>query len=161
MKTNYLLPNKYKKLGWVLFILGVIFSIIIKFSSYNFINEPELLNIKVISFFDYGNPFKNDWALFRIIEKNIGVELTLITLIIGGLLIIFSKEKTEDEFTSKLRLDSMMWAFFVNFIILFFTVIFVFGINFIYVLSFNIFTPIIFFIIRFNFLKHKFRIDEE
>ena len=86
MKTNYLLPNKYKKLGWVLFILGVIFSIIIKFSSYNFINEPELLNIKVISFFDYGNPFKNDWALFRIIEKNIGVELTLITLIIGGLL---------------------------------------------------------------------------
>lgn len=156
MKTNYLLPSKYKTTGWFLFITGIIFIFIILFSNYNFINEPAFLNVKVINLFPLG-----DQIFFNVIETNISITITLILLILGGLLVSFSKEKIEDEYISKLRLESMIWAFLVNFAILFLTVLFIYGPNFMYIMGFNMFTPLLFFIVRFNFLKIKSRRYEE
>lgn len=143
MKTNYLFPNKYKTLGWVLFILGVLLGIILQIS--DSAKENSVFDIEIIN--NYGYHFLD--------------EIISILIIIGGLLIGFTKEKIEDEFIYKLRNDSIVWAIILNYIILLITVIFIYDGNFFTVLIYNMFTPLIFFIIRFNFLKLKSRSHEE
>ena len=73
----------------------------------------------------------------------------------------YTKEKIEDEFIFKLRNDSLVWAIILNYVVLLLTVIFIYEGNFFTVLVYNMFTPLIFFIIRFNFLKYKSRSHEE
>ena len=157
MKTNYLLPNKYKILGWILFIGGIISGFTIVFSGYT--QEP--IRAKVLSIFnDYALGLK-EMEYFAIIETGISSELASIAIIIGGLIIGFSKEKIEDEFIYKLRKDSLVWAIIFNYIILLMTIIFIYDLTFFHILVYNMFTPLLFFIIRFNFLKLKSRSHEE
>ena len=155
MKTNYLLPNKYKTLGWILFCIGMVAGIIQVFSGY----ESYAITTKVFAI--YGDPYIGDSSFFRVIYNSIVDEITCIAIIIGGLIIGFTKEKIEDEFVYKLRTESLVWAIIFNYAVLAFTVIFVYDLAFFHILVFNMFTPLIFFIIRFNFLKLKSGIDEE
>ncbi|MFI2743576.1 hypothetical protein ACG2LH_12610 [Zhouia sp. PK063] len=139
MKTNYLFPNRYKKLGWLLFIPGVIFALLYIIYEGN------------ITFFDmHVLAIAYDDLAYKIISNNVLDELASILIIIGALLIAFSKEKLEDEFISKIRLESLVWATYLNYAILLFTVIFVYSFTFLWVLMFNMFTLLIFFLIRFN-----------
>lgn len=157
MKTHYLLPHKYKPLGWILFILGIVFGLYFIFG--NIKTEP--LEIKVLSLFHNLNAGSTEFKYFEIIENGIAFEITMLAIIIGGLIIGFSKEKTEDEFISKLRNESLVWAIVFNYFILILGILFVYDFSFLDVLLFNMFTPLLFFIIRFNFLKHKSGSDEE
>ena len=150
MKTNYLLPNKFKTTGWILFILGLIAGIFFYMGDY----DSDALSIKVLSI--YNDPFiGGEKGFFNLIENSILDELIALAIIIGGLLVGFSKEKVEDEFIYKLRKDSLVWAIIFNYVVLIFTILFVFDFTFFDVLVFNMFTPLIFFIVRFNFLKRK------
>ena len=157
MQTNYLLPHKYKKVGWILFILGIILGLFLVSDNY----ESDTLSIKVLSIFD--TPFSDTKTsgYFRLIENDIINEIISLFIILGGLLVGFSKEKIEDEFIHKLRYESLAWAIILNYFILVFTIIFVYNLAFFDVLVFNMFTPLLFFIIRFNFLKLKSRSHEE
>ena len=158
MKTNYLLPHKYKTIGWALFILGFISGLLIYINSY----QPDLFKISVLSIFDYKFDLNEpSTVVFRIIKNNVIDEIALIAFIVGALLIGFSKEKVEDEFIYKLRTDSLVWAMLLNSAILILTIIFVYGASFIHILVFNMFTPLLFFVVRFNFLKFKSDRDEE
>jgi len=157
MQTNYLLPNKYKILGWVLFIIGIISGFKIVFSDY----EYEPIKAKVLSIFNEGFLGSTEMEYFKIIETGISSELASIAIIIGGLIIGFSKEKVEDEFIYKLRKDSLVWAILFNYLVLIITIIFIYDLTFFHVLVYNMFTPLLFFIIRFNFLKLKSRSHEE
>ena len=60
------------------------------------------------------------------------------------------KEKTEDEFIAMIRLESLVWATYINYGVLILALIFVYDIPFFWVLVFNMFTTLIFFIIRYN-----------
>jgi len=151
MKTNYLLPNKYKTIGWILFVLGIIIGIFLFFSDY----ESNALTIKVMSIHNDDAIFREENGFFKIIENSILDELAALAIIIGGLFVGFTKEKVEDEFIYKLRKDSLVWAIIFNYTILIFTIIFIYNFTFFDVLVFNMFTPLLFFIFRFNFLKHK------
>ncbi|MBK0379938.1 hypothetical protein [Mucilaginibacter segetis] len=74
-------------------------------------------------------------------------------LVLSGLfLIAFSKEKVEDEQISKLRLDCLQWAIYLNYFLLTLSVIFTNGINFTDVLRLNLWVPLLFFIIRFRWV---------
>ena len=157
MKTNYLLPHKYKNLGWVLFIVGLVIGSIVAFKGY----EIKILNINVLSIYDEGGFLGGEEGFFNIIENSIFDELGALLIIIGGLLVGFTKEKVEDEFIYKLRNDSLVWAIIFNYIVLAFAVIFVYDFTFFHVLVFNMFTPLLFFVFRFNFLKFKNRAYEE
>lgn len=141
MKINYLLPNKYKKFGWMLFLLGIIIGVFLQI----FDSTDDIFNLDLIN--NFGFEFLD--------------EVISILIIIGGLLVGFSKEKIEDEFIHKLRHESLVWAIILNYIILLLTVIFIYEGNFFTVLVYNMFTPLIFFIVRFNFLKLKSSSDEE
>ncbi len=157
MKTNYLLPHKYKVIGWVIFLSGILFGLYIWITDY----ESDVFTINVLSVFNNDLIFDNNEKLFEIIQNSIIDELASIAIIIGGLIVGFSREKVEDEFIYKLRKDSLVWAIIFNYTILVLAIIFVYNFTFFHILVFNMFTPLLFFIIRFNFLKHKSRSDEE
>lgn len=120
-----------------------------------------LPTINVLSIFNDDKIFDSNKKLFKIIENSIIDELASLAIIIGGLLVGFTKEKVEDEFIYKLRKDSLVWVIIFNYVILVLTIVFVYNFTFLHILIFNMFTPLLFFIIRFNFLKLKYRSDEE
>ena len=100
-------------------------------------------------------------SFFTIQENSIVDELITISIIIGGLIVGFTKEKIEDEFIYKLRKDSLVWAIIFNYVVLLFATLLIYDLAYFDVLIFNMFTPLIFFIVRFNFLKIKSGSDEE
>jgi len=157
MRTNFLLPNKYKLFGWILFIIGLLGGILL----YGSLIDGELLEMSVLSIYNEADIFKNDSGFFKVIKNGVLDEIIAIMIIIGGLIVGFSKEKVEDEFIYKLRTESLIWAIIFNYVVLLFTVLFVYNMTFFNILIFNMFTPLIFFIIRFNFLKLKSNSHEE
>ena len=144
MKIQYLLPNKFKKIGWLIFIpvslLGILWLIF----------EPllDLLEFNVFALVSGG--ILNDTYVFQVIENNILDEFIGVLFIISSIFIAFSKEKTEDEFIAMIRLESLVWATYINYGVLILALIFVYDIPFFWVLVFNMFTTLIFFIIRYN-----------
>lgn len=156
MKTNFLLPNKFKKIGLVLFILGILGGIYMYATDFD---PMDMLQMKVLTI--YNDPIFGEPSFFTIIKTGIFDEIMAIFIIVGGLLLGFSKEKIEDEFIYKLRNDSLVWALIVNCSILLIATIFVHGETFMHILLFNMFTPLLFFVIRFNILKSKYLRHEE
>lgn len=156
MKSNYLIPNTYKIPGWILLTFGLISGIFLTFSDF----ELNIIEMKVLAIFGGDSTIDNSFQeqanpFFNIIENSIFDELVAIAIIVGGLLVGFSREKVEDEFIYKLRKDSLVWAIIFNYVVLMFTIIFIYNFAFFNVLVYNIFTPLLFFIIRFNFLKYR------
>lgn len=149
MKTNYLFPNRYKKAGWVLFILGILLGVVFM------IFETDL-SVCVIKVFAIAvNRFAGDTSYFTVIRNEVFDEIVCLLIVVGALLVAFSKEKSEDEFISKIRLESLVWATYVNYVILIVSIIFVYEMIFFWVLIFNMFTLLIFFLIRFNWVLYK------
>ncbi len=144
MRTNYLLPNSFKRIGWFLFIPGIILGTVF------LIIEPEInfLNVTVFSIAEHS--FMEEREFFTFTENNVLDELSGLLIIVGALFIAFSKEKSEDEFISKIRLDSLVWATYINYTILLFAILFVYDMAFLWVMVFNMFTLLIFFIVRYN-----------
>lgn len=149
MKTNYLLPNKLKRVGWMLLIPSILFGLFITVYDMSY------------GFFDFRVPalfideIFGKKQLFGIIENNLTNEIVGSLIIISSMLVAFSKEKVEDEFIAKLRMDSLAWAVYFNQAILLFSMLFIYDMAFLWVMIFNMFTLLWFFIIRFNWLKNK------
>ena len=155
---NFLLSNKFKKPGWVLLLIGIVLWLTLL----GFEFESNLLNTKVLAIWS-DDFLSNDGSsrIFRILENDIIDEIITLIIITGGLMVSFSKEKIEDEFIAGLRLSSLKWAFLVNYIVLILATLFVYGISYFNILVFNMFTPLIIFIARFNYLVYKKSGDEE
>lgn len=155
MKTNYLLPNEFKKIGWFLFIPSCIFGAILLFMFW------EAQNIPGLDWFNWNVPAiateepLSDPQFFLIVKTNVLDEIISLLIIISALFVAFSKEKQEDEYISKIRLESLVWATYVNYAVLALAIIFVYDLAFFWILVFNMFTILLFFIIRFNWVLYK------
>ncbi len=143
MKTNFLFPHRFKKAGWIVFIPAAILGSLYLFFDYT----PGFLHFQAL--------FIDNESMFSATNNNLIDEISGVFTIVGLLLIAFSKEKNEDEFISKIRLESLLWATYVNYVVLIIGMIFVYGITFFFMLIFNMFTILIIFIIRFNFILRK------
>lgn len=148
MKNHFLFPNSFKKIGWILFVPSLILSLYLLTIDDGF--TVDALDFNVLAIYNDGF-FKSDDAFFKIIENNIGDELYVIGLIVGGILIGFSKLKDEDEMISKIRYESLVWATYLNYGIIILLTIFFYGIGYYSILMFNTFTLLLFFIIRFHY----------
>lgn len=152
MKTNYLLPNQFKKIGWMLFVPSIIFGLAYLFFDF----EPEIFEIRVFAIFESGTaPWDTGTSFLTSFQNNIFDELVSIALIISSIFIALSKERLEDELISKLRLESLVWATYFNYALLIFTILFFYGSSFFLMLILNMFTILFFFIIRFNWALYK------
>jgi len=144
MNVNCLFPNVFKKAGWFVLIPAVILGISSEILEYT----PQLLDCNVLSI-DVDAIF-NEKRIFGFEKNNILNEILGVLIIISGLMVAFSKEKAEDEYISKIRLESLVWAVYVNYGILLFSFLFIFGFSFLWIMIFNMFTILVFFILRFN-----------
>lgn len=151
MKANYLFPNKFKRIGWFILIPSAIIGLITLIYEY----EPSFLDFNVPAIFI--DDFFTDKKLFGMVKNNILNEIFGIVIIISSLFVAFSKEKSEDEYISKIRLESLVWAVYVNYGILLFSFLFIFDFSFLWVMIFNMFTVLLFFIIRFNWQISKLK----
>ncbi len=80
MKTSLLLPNRYKKIGWLLFPLGLIIWASLQIGILDdYVNHLIKVSILTLSFFSF---------------------------LIGFYFVSFSREPLEDEYISSLRLKS-------------------------------------------------------
>ncbi len=158
MKINYLFPHRYKKIGWIILIPSLILGLYILITDYT----PAFFDAHVFAI--SADEIFGEKKIFGMIDDNILNEIMGVLIIIGSLLVAFSKELNEDEYISKIRLESLVWATYFNYSLLLFSLIFFYGFTFLWVMVFNMFTILIFFIFRFNWeirkLK-KLQSDEE
>lgn len=133
---NYLFPHKYKKAsGWI-FAIGITLGLYIYTQSVgNSSSLPfrELLGIKL------------SWGVKGYLD-----EIFCSIIIISGLINAFSKEKIEDELIAKLRIDSLILSLYINYGFVIIGILFVYNYEFIYIMEFNLFTPLILFILVFR-----------
>lgn len=146
MSFELLLPNKWKKIGWIILIPSFLLGLVVIASDF----ELSILNGKIISIF----PGFGDKKFFQMISVNLTNTITGVFFITGSLLVGFSEEKKEDEYIAKIRLSSLLWAVFVNYILLIIAFIFIYDMAFLHVMIYNMFTVLIIFIARFNYILY-------
>ena len=181
MKKSYLFPNYFKKIGYAIaipFFLILILNLCkVPYLNFEFktfgiaayqgvsitservdvnlsctVEQGEGEQMNVQTTFDTG---ENVW--FTIANTDFQATILPIILIIGLLLIAFSKEKVEDEMIVKIREQSLIWAVLVNFIILIFGILLIFGLPYLRFLSLQIFLVLLLFIAKFNFELSRFK----
>lgn len=150
MKTRFLLPHGVKPIGWVVFITAIIIGFLSEFEVIDFMDS-----LKAPVFAIYNSDLFEKPSYFKIIENEILDELITILVIIGGILVGFSKVKTEDEFTMQLRSESLIWAFYVSSALNIIITVFVYGSAYFSFLVYNLFFQLIFFVLRFHYALYK------
>ncbi|MBN8663919.1 MAG: hypothetical protein J0L83_05065 [Chitinophagales bacterium] len=149
MSHKLLLPNKYKLIGWFLLIPSTILGIYLSFNNFNGFD----ITVKTFSLFSDELFGKTKFLTF--VQADLTNTIVGVLFIIGALMVSFSKEKNEDEFIANLRLSSLLWAVLVNYFLLLIGFLFIYDLAFINVMTYNMFTVLIIFIIRFNYILYK------
>lgn len=147
MKTNYLIDHKYKKIGWVLFLIGtgnLVFERITGESLYSFFP----LNVSLPN-------FNSEHELFDWMDVNLEFTITLVIPVIGSLVLLLSKERVEDEFVENMRLNSIFWALLYSNLIFISSTLLLYGLVYLDFLAYYAFLPQILYLIRFHYLLYK------
>ncbi len=77
-------------------------------------------------------------------------------MVLAGLLIVgFARVKSEDERTAQMRLEALQWAIYGNTLVLALCITFVYGMSFLNVMIYNMFTPLLIFVLRFHWLLYQ------
>lgn len=142
MKTKLLLPEKFKVIGFIILLVAIAVTVIPE----SVFGDALTLNLGILS--------KQDLAFEVSGKTDLLFTIKLLLFLVSLIFISFAHEKIEDEFIAELRLTSWMWAIVINYSLLLVAIMTVYGLNFLNVLMYNIFTPLIIFTIRFNFLLY-------
>ncbi len=146
MEKKNLLPHKYRKLGLLILLAGIIVTILYLYNDFRF---------KIPVFALVSSFLKTKYL--TVFSTNFSDELAMVLLLAGLFLIAFSKEKNEDllddisvKELSVIRCCVMIKAVLINTLILLFSVLFLYGKVFIYILIINMFSSLMIYIILFN-----------
>jgi len=148
MKNNFLIPNKFKLLGWILFSTFLLFSI-------------------YCQYFDFEIPgfqlyYPADDNFISPSGYNLTNEVAYLGTILGLLIICFSREKNEDELINSIRLNAFQWSVLANYIVLIILIFSFYGLGFVFIMAYNSLTMLIVFIMRFYYGIFKLnRTDEK
>ena len=147
MKSTLLLPSRYKKIGILMLIPSLILGILVRFNDFSF----DFLTLTTGHSYVKSKPLNFDEVI------NFTDEMALTGIIVALLFIAFAREKQEDEFISKLRLESLQWAVLINYVLLLIATWLIHGFSYIDVMMYNMLTILIFFILRFHVLLFRNR----
>ena len=127
MKSRFLFPNRFIIIGLIISIPSIFLGLLVLFKDLS-------LDIFTVKFpFQYYfsdtliNETKNGVFHTKTSAFNFTDEIATVGSIIGLIFIAFSKLKVEDEYVSKVRLESLQWAIYFNFGLLIIATIFVHG----------------------------------
>ncbi|MDT0553594.1 hypothetical protein [Urechidicola vernalis] len=151
MKTRFLFPTRFKLFGWILLLVGLGLGALLMMNDLDYFNWK--VNVFPLIGEESGFLTSNESLTWS--ENNVSDEVASILIIIGGVLVGFSKTKEEDEFIYKIRMESLIWATYVNYAVLLLAVLLVFDMPFFSVLIYNMFTVLFIFIVRFHFMLYK------
>lgn len=135
MKSRFLFPYGWQLIGIVLLALGLAFFFI-----------DQHYDLEVIIWHN----FRATHGIFVQGDECFDDEIQLSSVLIGLIMIAFSKEKIEDEQIIQLRLESLQWAVYVNYAAFFIIIFAVYGLNFFAFAMYNVLTLLVFFILRFR-----------
>lgn len=141
MKTRFLFPHKWQIPGIVLLAAGLIFCFI-----------TNRFNLAIFVWHDFA-PTRSGFAGGP--DEIFDNEIQLALVLLGLTLCAFSKEKIEDEQIAQLRLDSLQWAVYVNYIVFFLIIFLTYGLGFLMCSMYNVLTLLVFFIIRFRWKTYQ------
>ena len=129
----------------------------IPFSIFRFYlgQKPEFFEIKVFAVYSTFLQTK----YFSFITNNISEEISGLTILLGLVFLAFSKERIENNYVLEIRLRSLYYSIFINFIILTLSFLFIYGISFVHILILNMYIPLVLFIIFFKYKLYKNRIS--
>jgi hypothetical protein len=143
---NLLLPYWWKLAGIVLAGAGTISALLYTIFDFRF---------KIPVFAVYSSYLETKY--FTTIRTNFAEELTLLLLIAGLSLMIFSKEKEEFAGLDAIRFKSLAKAVLVNNLFLFFSSLFVFGTGYITILVLNVISLLLLYLLFFYLGKRKLK----
>lgn len=151
MKKLPLLPNRCKIFGWILLVPFLVLAVLKLISpdemEWSFMTYQQ----GDYTFFDTGN-----W-LFDLRYNDFTDEFISLGLLLGLSLVAFARTRTEDEWTMHLRLEAMLWSVILNTIFVALTIIFIYSSPFLTVMMINLFSILMIFIVRFEYLLWKER----
>ena len=160
MNRNFLLPNTWKKWGFIILGLGILVGLFNSFRASIPLRSP-MYGI-VYQTYSHDNVFTVSYTVdWTQLPFPAGIVWFFICIVPGLLAIFFTKEKVEDELISKMRLDSLAWAVIANCLIILIANFGFWGYTFLGVLLFNATSIIIIALLRFNYLKYKFNSGSE
>lgn len=97
-------------------------------------------------------------------ESNLVNTLIGVLLVVGGVLVGFSRMKEEDEYIGHLRYESLVVALYVNSALLVLSLVLVWGLDFLSVMMYNMFSTLIVFLVcfytRLYIAKRRLRNEE-
>jgi hypothetical protein len=146
MKNSLLIPSKYKVIGWIIF-LG--------FCILGFFCLTKEFRIPGFQIYSLKNINENSPITFA--DYNLTNEFAILGITIGLLMIVFSKERIDDEYIAVLRLKSLQWAVLVSYVILLAINFCFYGLSFLMILVYNIWTIPIVFLAKFNYSLQRLR----
>lgn len=148
MKTNrYLLPNYFGSIGWILSVPSAVVLLVYLFGKPWDAIPPDFF-FKLEIWHKVLTVFSGDSILAAI---------CMVLLSVGLLFVAFSREKIEDEYITKLRGDSLIWAVVANTILMAVLSVLVYGGWFLYVSLFNLYMVLVLFIIKFRVTLNRFK----
>lgn len=129
MKTTLLLPNGFKKIGWAIFVPAFLLGCSICFFGENF----------------------DRWLFRETVMNNIAI----IGTVVGALFIGFSREKIEDEMIQHIRLNALMAAMWINYLLLIVVSLSIYNINYLTVMACGMATPLVIFLLVYHFNLYR------
>ncbi|MEN9297917.1 MAG: hypothetical protein RLZZ429_230 [Bacteroidota bacterium] len=142
MKQIKLFPHSFQRIGYVLLVPFLALGIAHMFFEFNPSWLAFNLNLKGPLEFSASQNFTD--------------ELASVGLIISLILIAFSKEAIEDEAIQFFRLEALQWAVYANYLVLTISILAVYGTTFFQVMTYNMFTVLIIFILRFRYVLFQY-----
>ena len=131
MKSRFLFPYWCRYLCWALVVAHVPMSIIGRANGMI-------------------NPLDNPPTQSLFTGEHLFFICTSLVMALGLFIVAFSREKIEDEQIWHVRLDSLRWAIYINYLVLIASLIFIYDTA--HILELNLWVPLIFFIIRFRWV---------
>ncbi|MFA6276781.1 MAG: hypothetical protein WC622_08530 [Pedobacter sp.] len=145
MKSKFLFPTWCSIVGFTMAIPGFVLGYLYIFNNYNIPG--------------FGFRMREKDSFIQPAFENFTNELAIFLVIIGLVLIAFSKNKKEDELSAKLRINSLYWSVVCYYIFYIVGLIFNLTIKEIpffaeHLIELNIFTPLVIFILRYYYLTY-------
>ena len=141
MQSSLLFHYKLKRWGWLVLIPTALLGSLTLLTDWT----PSFLTIEYLN------------SKGTTLHQNLLNEILGILFIVSSLMVAFTKEETEDEMIGQLRLQSLLWATFWNYVLLAVAMLLAYDFNFLLFMEFNMFTILVLFILRFNLKLWKMR----
>lgn len=147
---EYLVPYRWKFVAYLLILSGLVSAVFYIWFEFRII----------VPVFAVWSSFV-DTSMFVAFSTNVADELTLLLLFSGLLLLVFCRDKLENDYPDLIRLKAFARAILLNGAFLLFSILFVYGSGFIVVLVINVYSMLIFYHLFFYLQKRDVRRDHQ